>query len=50
MRPGAAAPAAAATGRLSGPAAAAAASGSGCPRVTDGAVRRKEPIVELSTK
>ena len=52
MRPGAPAPAAAATGLLSGPASASAAgsgSGSGCPRVTDGAVRRKEPIVELST-
>lgn len=45
MRPGAASPAAA-TGRLSGPAASASASGSGCSRLIDGTVRRKDPILE----
>jgi hypothetical protein len=48
MRSGAASPAATATCRLSGPAAASG-SGSGCPRLTDRAVRRSDPIVELST-
>ena len=39
--------AAAATGRLSGPATATAtASGSGCPRLTGGAVRLKHPILD----
>ena len=45
MRPAAGSAAAAATGRLSATATTAAASGSGCPRLTGGAVGLKDPIL-----
>jgi hypothetical protein len=48
MRPAAGSAATAATGLRSGPATATA-SGSGCPRLTGGAVRLKDPVLELST-
>jgi hypothetical protein len=46
MRPDTGSAATAATELRSGPAAPAAASGSGCPRLTDGAVGLKNPILE----